>query len=923
MENNKFILIMYLSLFIFFVNFIYSCQYEYNEKKQPFLKNGIMYVNNWNFKKDGIIKLDGEWEFYWKQLLEPGDFKNKEKIENPGLIQVPGRWNNFEINNNKIGRYGYATYRIRIKALESNPLMGIKIQNIYASYKIWINNELSGELGNISKSRRTEIPGEIPTLFYFYPAGRDIEIVIQVSNFIDIDGGICFPILFGDALQLQKERIINLSFDVALFGAIFIFGIYHVGLFLFRKKDFSPLFFSFFCFAIALRVILIGEHFLVYLFPDIGYEVQKKIEYLSMYMGLPIFMVFFYLQYPEEIYKPVLYVVSFVCTIFVIITMVTGKYIYVHTLYYYQAILVLSGCYVILILIKCIMKKKEGAVLFVIGFSFLFLGVIFEILFINLVLKLKFYVPLGLFIFILAQSFILSKRYARAFSAVEAASNELELKVIERTKQLEYANKQKTNFFINLAHETKTPLTIISNYLDRYIQKTKMNNELHIIKKNIDKLKYDMINFLDEEKINRGEIKYTHNHIIDLSQFMLEKANMYKVVALQKNINLVYNIEDNCFIKSDNAAIERIINNLFSNALKYTGHNGVITITLKNAGDKITAAIQDTGIGIPEHQLEKIFLPYYQIPNNESTIQGTGIGLYIVKEIVKSLNGEIKVKSEPGRGTEFTIIFNQYILQEGKERVKKQKSTFPAGSQIKTSDILKDSQYDEEKNTILLVEDNYELLAFLMDELSIIYNIYYAKDGYEALNKLYRMPKPDIIISDIMMDKMDGLQLYAVIQENTMFNDIPLVFLTAKTSEKDRITGLKKGAIDYICKPFSLPELKAKIKTIIDNKQKIRKSGMHEAITDMEKNIEIFKNRIKNGRKKQDMDYYGIKHKCKEAHLTKREEEILFKVLKGLEYKQIAVELHISIKTVDKHIQKLHKKFHVQSNIELVTSLLK
>ncbi|MBN2439998.1 MAG: HAMP domain-containing histidine kinase, partial [Spirochaetales bacterium] len=333
-------------------------------------------------------------------------------------------------------------------------------------------------------------------------------------------------------------------------------------------------------------------------------------------------------------------------------------------------------------------SKKEGLLSIIFSFSFLFIAAIFEIILVNVVFKIKLYVPIGMVIIILAQSFALSKRYLKALSPLEASSNELEL--FERSRQLENINRQKTNFFINLAHEIKTPLTLISNYLELYTRKVKMSDELYIIKRNIDKLKHDMINFLDVEKIKQGRMDYNHNNILDLSTLISEREEIFKGIVFQRDIKIVSHVETNIFIKADRFALETVLNNLLSNALKYTDDKGEIKIILESNDKKVILTIQDTGIGIPEDKFEEIFLPYYQISNGKSNMHGIGMGLYIVNKIVKSLNGKITVTSKQGEGTKLTIILNRYFLLEGE------------GKKGRICKVMKSSSmhnYDNKNNT--------------------------------------------------------------------------------------------------------------------------------------------------------------------------------------------------------------------------------
>ena len=397
-------------------------------------------------------------------------------------------------------------------------------------------------------------------------------------------------------------------------------------------------------------------------------------------------------------------------------------------------------------------------------------------------------------------------------------SQTIEDKIRERTLQLVDLNKQKTNFFINLAHETKTPLTLISNYLEKDINKRGISYELGIVKNNIDKLKRDMINFLDMEKLERGQIFYNHNQILNLSDMTSMKADIFIEIAKKKNVKITKDIEKDIYIKIDPFAMDRILNNLIDNAIKYNKSEGYVHLKLKrynSKGNKVELEVQDTGIGIDNEHIKHIFEPYHQVSHRKRNIQGIGMGLNIVKKIIDAINCNIEVKSELLKGTKFKIDFNEYILREN-DNVKKE-INLSKPIDRRTEVKLEDVNYSEDKYNLLIVDDNIEMIGCLQESMRELYNFFYALNGREAFNMLEYIPKPHIIISDIMMDAMDGYEFYENISIDERYNDIPFIFLTAKTSDEEKLMGLKKGAIDYIYKPFLIEELIAKVNSILKN----------------------------------------------------------------------------------------------------------
>jgi signal transduction histidine kinase/DNA-binding NarL/FixJ family response regulator len=494
----------------------------------------------------------------------------------------------------------------------------------------------------------------------------------------------------------------------------------------------------------------------------------------------------------------------------------------------------------------------------------------------------------------------------------------LQEEVLKRTKELEEANQLKTRNFINLVHETKTPLTLIKNYLDEYINKYGSAGDLDIIKSGIDKLAADVINLFDIERFSKGIDVYRHNKISNLSEILNKSLPLFKYYCDKQNISLQIFIEENLFIKADPNAINRMVNNIIENAIKFTDEGGKITISLSHKNNKILFSVQDDGIGIPPSLHKKIFEPYYQIGNKNTNLQGMGLGLPIVKKVVDSLNGEIVIESNPRQepGTKVVIILTKYNLKtedSPAQSVSEPKATYYQLADFKTED----SEYLPERHTILLVEDNKAMFNFLFTKLREKYNVYCALNGADGIKKLHELPvNPDLILSDIMMDKMDGFSFAKIISEQTGYNHIPIVFLTAKSTSTDRMKGLKLGAIDFVSKPFSFEELNQKIETILLNILKQQEAILKSSISNLKTQ--------KHLKKESTPVTYNSKfdQNCRLYRLTPREIEIAGLIVKGTTYKEIAKELFISEKTVTKHIQNIFGKASVSNKVELINKLI-
>jgi signal transduction histidine kinase/DNA-binding NarL/FixJ family response regulator len=476
--------------------------------------------------------------------------------------------------------------------------------------------------------------------------------------------------------------------------------------------------------------------------------------------------------------------------------------------------------------------------------------------------------------------------------------------------QLLQSNKQKTQFFINMAHETKTPLTLIQNYLALYLEQNKADEKLLIIKQNIDLLLANMLNFLDVERLQKGDTIYQHNTLVDLTESVYRKYDMFRVMAAKKNIQLTVNAENHSIIRIDPLALDRIFNNLLDNAVKYTQSRGRIKLHVFCRNGKAILRISDNGPGLPVDTYEHIFEPYYLLSRKRNRQQGIGVGLSIVKEIIDGLGAEITVEKNEGGGTCFTIAFTDESSAAEQKNLKKFQATAPPLHTVQED--IKERNITADKHSLFIVDDNIQLLKFIQTAFSESYNVYFARNMTEALIKLKIIPRPDLIISDIMMDGEDGFRLLSVLSAKEGFNDIPFIFLTAMDGERAKLKGLDLGAVDYIEKPFSIAALKAKIESIIALR---RRQEKHDRERIRNKIYGLLSDHNKN---MGDTTNARLELLCKKYVILGREREIIRMLTSGLLNKEIADCMNITQRAVEYHITKIYKKFGVNNRYDLL-----
>lgn len=462
-------------------------------------------------------------------------------------------------------------------------------------------------------------------------------------------------------------------------------------------------------------------------------------------------------------------------------------------------------------------------------------------------------------------------------------------------------NRQKTNFFINFAHETKTPLTLILNYLDRYMKSQKEESEeLKIVRMNLQKLTIDMENYLDAEKIERGIELYINDKVFNFSGLLSGEIELFTETAARKGITLDSSVEKNIIIKAHDSAICRVVRNFLDNAVKYTPKGGRIKVTLAVLNDSIIFTVCDSGIGIPREQLENIFKPYFQISGRKQNYQGSGMGLCITKKIVDELQGKLEIESTVNKGTTVKAVFPVYQLNRTEEA---DDFDVPRRFNDNLSYDLKEEAANPDLPTILIVEDEAGIISLLKSELKSNYNLYYALNGKEALEKLPEVV-PDLIISDVMMDVMDGFDFISQIPD--AFRIIPFIFLTARTGLSDKLKGLDRGAVDYVSKPFVMEEVRHKIKNHLEKREQIKNSVF--------KKMEEFisgKPPVKT----------SLTTFCLHQGITQKEKQVILLVNDGLQNKEIAFEMNITENTVKSHLNTIFNKLQVTNRVGIVKKI--
>ncbi|MFH0758184.1 MAG: two-component regulator propeller domain-containing protein [Bacteroidota bacterium] len=432
----------------------------------------------------------------------------------------------------------------------------------------------------------------------------------------------------------------------------------------------------------------------------------------------------------------------------------------------------------------------------------------------------------------------------------------LEQLVEEKTHQIMEQRKEvddlKSRFYTNISHEFRTPLSLILGPIEDAAKNRSERIELHrdiigMMYRNARRLKQLINQLLDVSKLESGKV------MLQVSEGSLDElvktiVISYESLAASKHIKFTFDLpETPGIVYFDRDKVEKVLSNLLSNAFKFTSAGGKVHVTLRydqSEGDPFAEiVVSDTGIGIAAEKLEKIFDRFYQVNDSDTrTEEGTGIGLALTKELVDLYRGEISVESLSGKGSTFRVkipvSFEQFtedeIVKVVEDEVIKEKTDL-GQVQKEPSDIESSGRtapgISKDAPIILIVEDNADLIQYISKSLSKNYRILAAVNGKEGL-ELAQENIPDLVISDVMMPLMDGMEMCAQLKSDDRTSHIPVVMLTARADLNSKLEGLETGADDYMIKPLDAEELKVRVRNLIEQRKRLREKFRNELLSD-------------------------------------------------------------------------------------------
>ncbi|NQX61773.1 ATP-binding protein [Paenibacillus qinlingensis] len=677
-------------------------------------EEGILDLTQVHVSKNPL-KLQGEWAFYWQELLSPEDIQNRLARDgySDRWINIPGSWLGYRLDGQKLNGTGFATFRLVIELSEQDrdERLAMRLPTIFNSYKLWVNGELLEEVGVVGPDKSSVTPHLATKLLFFQPKNDTVELVMQVANFHHKRGGITADIELGgsDVLTVRTHR--EVAAEIFITASLLVIGVYNLLLFVQRRKDRAPLYFGMFTVMFGIRSLVVGELMFTQLFPQFPWELQLKIEYLILCISGYIITMYFDCMFPNYVSKWFRLGTRIATGALCLVVVVTPALIYSKLLLAIGVIVVLHMVYLMVGLVQAAVRRMEGALVFLLVSVVTLVTVINDFLYYNGWSRIEDTSPLGLLVFTIAQMILLSLRFTRAASNEERIARELldandkltelntnlERTVQERTQDLSAAHdglrasydrllqseQGRKKLLAYITHDLRMPLSSMLGYVEAVQDRVKPErNEQYLkyIRDNTIRINrmIEELSFLSH--LETGQVSYRMEQV-GVIHFLSRFYEQYELVVHDAGLHFTLDIGDAedqranlPVIEMDAQRLEQALFNLVSNSMKFTSEGGLVRIAL--AVDQVNdtryaiISVQDSGIGIPPEQLEQIFDRNYRYdrPDAETGVEGSGLGLAICREIVQAHRGTVRAESDGKTGAIFYVtlpcIVNKAIPRE-------------------------------------------------------------------------------------------------------------------------------------------------------------------------------------------------------------------------------------------------------------------
>ncbi|WP_164821688.1 hybrid sensor histidine kinase/response regulator [Paenibacillus koleovorans] len=778
-------------------------------------ERGVLDLRGWDFKRDGTVALRGTWAF------SPGlntDLEQAAGTEHTQWVEVPARWDHYQVDGHRFPKYGNATYRLKVLLPPGAETLAVRTVNIKSAHKLIIDGHEIGRSGNPGTSRGDTKTWNVPYARAFTSGGDELDIVVQVANYRFYKGGMTHPIQLGDTNLLMTKYTRSLVLDAIVSIGVFLFGMYFMVLYSMRPQEKLWLFFGLFTVTGCLYMLVQGEKLLGIMLPSIPYELFAKLQFGSGACSMFFLLKYTQSSFVDRIPRKIISFVDRVYFTWFLLVLICPARVYSRFEWLYSLLVLMLVYFLYVLLSKTKANRRDDNLLLISLIISVFMILVVLYMVVQGMRISEFAMPLSILMFLLSQVLILSKRFTDSFRTVENLS-----------ERLLAADRMKDEFLAQTSHEMRTPLHGVINIAQSLMEgaagslNPQQSSNMSLIVSTGKRLSHLLNDILDMAKLKNNEVRLMPKPV-ELRPVVQAVLEVMLLTAGSKPIRLRNEVPECLGVRADEDRLMQVLYNLIGNAIKFTDQ-GEIGITARKTGDWIQISVQDTGIGIASDKLAAIFEPYEQanadIPRQYG---GTGLGLTITKRLVELHGGSIQVQSVEGEGS----IFSFAMPAELTPPTQQQEQAGLASSSEVLRQVEVPPRYQqrieasaESSATVLVVDDDAANRQVLINLLSVDnYAVIAAASAAEALQEIAeRTISIDLIILDMMMPGMNGYELTRLVRERFSLTELPIVMLTARSWPEDMLAGFDAGVNDFLGKPVDAGELRARIRTLIEMKR--------------------------------------------------------------------------------------------------------
>ncbi len=614
--------------------------------------HGAADLSDYDTQRDGLVYLYGGWEFYWNALLTPDQITPSTPFH---YVDVPGSWH----RQGDYSLLGYATYRCKFKLPKEFNGLSIYCPVINSASKIWLNGKLVGS-GGLVGTDGEHYRGALKGILFSIPDNSaDNELVIQVANYSYFSSGFPRTPIIDQTSEILAN--INRTNGVENFfaGCLIAMCIYQLILYFLYARGKPYLWLALICLGVALRALIVhgGSFLLPNLYPDVPWEVWKKLEFGSVYGITALFPLYVYHLFIDHSPKRPLYFFVVIGCMLLISVIVTPQYFYGKLLDVAHLMLLLGFIYAFYSIAKAWRAGNHDARIILVGvfasFPFILLEIFQNSILIQANIQLDYLVEIGVLVFLVFQIYLLANHYAESYQNLERI-------VDERTGQLVTANTVKDRLLSVVSHDIKSPLNSLRGILQIYnsgaIQKEEFDHFARSLEDDLNKTSMLVENIL---YWTAGQLKGVQMKAERFDLFFLVEDNirLFQTIANHKKISLRHNVEKHFYIHTDRNILNLVLRNLLSNAIKFSFEGSAVEISVLRDERQVTIGVKDEGTGMDPETLRTLV-------DTEKTVtetgtgdeKGTGLGISLCKEYLRQAGGKLAIESEPGKGSKFIII---------------------------------------------------------------------------------------------------------------------------------------------------------------------------------------------------------------------------------------------------------------------------